>query len=293
MSFWSLAFCFLFLRGPVHAKPDVMRFVVAPAETVAVTVSGAGTPVVIIPGLLGGAFGFRKVAAELDSVEERALIIDPLGTGESSHPHDSDYSMQAQAERVTSVLDSLNITRATVVGHGAGVPIALRLALLRPDMVTGVIAINGSATEKFGSGTLRLALRLGPLLKLWGKQRAQRRVISELHHESADSAWITSEVAAAYTASYQNDFGGMMRVLKSLSNAKEPWPLLPRLQELRVPVLLLVGTGARKPGVKAEDLAALQTALPALRVDSLAGVGLWVQEERPDLLVRAIRSMKQ
>jgi pimeloyl-ACP methyl ester carboxylesterase len=140
---------------------------------------------------------------------------------------------------------------------------------------------------------LRLALRLGPLLKLWGKQRAQNRVISELHKESADTAWITSDVVSAYTASYKTDFGGMMRVLKAVSTAKEPWPLLPRLQEVRVPVLLLVSTGARKPGVKAEDVATLQAAMPAIRVDSLAGVGLWVQEERPDLLVRAIRSMQQ
>lgn len=268
-----------------------MRVVVAPAETLAVTVSGAGTPVVIIPGLLGGAFGFRKVVAEMSAAHERVLIIDPLGTGESSHPRDANYSMQAQAERVASVMDSLNIPSAAIVGHGAGVPIALRLALMRPAMATSILALNGNASEKFGSGPLRLALKLGPLLKLWGKQRAQNRVVTELHEESADSAWITSDVVTSYTAAYRNDFGGMMRVLKAVSNAREPWPLLPRLSELHVPVMLMVGTGASKPGVKPEDMVAMHAAMPAMRVDTITGVGLWVQEERPDAVVRAIRSL--
>lgn len=291
MTFLALVMLFLLNRAP-HPAATVMRVMVAPAETLAVTATGTGSPIVIIPGLLGGAFAFRKVTAELDSTHERVLIVDPLGTGGSSHPRDANYSMQSQAERVASVLDSLGIKHAALVGHGAGVPIALRLALLRPELVSSMVSVNGNATEKFGSGPLRIALKLGPLLKLLGKTRATNHVIAELHQESADSAWITNDVVAVYTAPYKTDFGAMMRVLKSLSNSHEPWPLLPRLKDLHMPVLMLVGTGATKPGVKAEDLAAMRVALPAMRVDSLAGVGLWVQEERPDLLVRAIRSMR-
>jgi pimeloyl-ACP methyl ester carboxylesterase len=268
----------------------VVRVVVAPAETMSVTTSGAGTPIVIIPGMLGGAYGFRKVTAVLTEHHDRVLIIDPLGTGGSSHPSAADYSMAAQAQRVAAVLDSLGIAHALVVGHAAGAPIALRLALLRPHVVSGVISINGSASEKFSSGGLKLALRLAPILKLFGAQhRAQQHVISGLRDSSADPAWVTDDVVAAYTAPYKADFDATLRVLKAVAHATEPWPLLSRLHEVRVPVLLVLGTGAPKGALKSDEIAAMKKALPAMRIDSITSAGAFPQEEKPDLLVQAIK----
>lgn len=39
----------------------VRRMAVAPAETLTVTIAGAGTPVVLVPGLFGAAYGFRHI----------------------------------------------------------------------------------------------------------------------------------------------------------------------------------------------------------------------------------------
>ena len=40
--------------------------VLTPVESVQVTVTGAGEPVVLIPGLFGSAFGFRRAARRWD-----------------------------------------------------------------------------------------------------------------------------------------------------------------------------------------------------------------------------------
>ena len=292
MTLFTVLVAFL-LNGSATSEATTTHVVVAPAETLAVTMSGTGSPIVIIPGLLGGAYGFRKVVPQLDALHDRVIIIDPLGTGGSSRPRDADYSMQAQAARVAAALDSLHIHRALIVGQAAGVPIAFRLGLLRPEQVSGIVAVNGSASEKFSSGGLRMALRLAPIIKLFGgEKRAQNKVVNGLRESSADPSWVTNDVVNAYTAPYKQDFTTTLRVLSAVSSAKEPFVLLPRLHELHMPLLLVLGEGAEKPAVKADELAAMRTAMPAMRVQAFANVGHFIQEERPDLLVQAVNSLQ-
>ncbi len=290
--FTALLLCLLHSAPPVPSA-TVVRVVVAPAETLSVSSTGAGTPIVIIPGMLGGAYGFRKVAAELNAQHDRVIIVDPLGTGGSSRPPDANSSMEAQAARVAAVLDSLNVGRALVVGHAAGAPIALRLALLRPQLVRGVVLVNGSASEKFSSGGLKMALKLSPILKLFGARgRAQQHVVSGLRDSSVDPSWVTDEVVAAYTAPYKDDFDATLGVLKAVAYSTEPWPLLSRLHQVQAPVLLVLGTGAPKGALKPDEVAAMHKALPTMRVDSLRDAGAFPQEEKPAQLVQAIKSLR-
>src|SRR2546430_10538280 len=74
----------------------------APAESLWVTVEGAGDPVVLIPGLFGSAFGYRRVLPGLVDAGYRTIVIEPLGIGTSARPEHADYSLTAQADRVAS-----------------------------------------------------------------------------------------------------------------------------------------------------------------------------------------------
>jgi pimeloyl-ACP methyl ester carboxylesterase len=292
MSLLFSLFVALLHRAPADPALTVMHVVVAPAETLAVTTTGTGTPVVIIPGLLGGAFGFRKVTAQMNALHERVIIVDPLGTGGSSRPRDANYSMQAQAVRVAAALDSIGVRHAVIVGQAAGVPVAFRLALHRPDLVKSILAIGGDTGEKFSAGGLRMAVRLAPIIKLFGgEKKAKTHVVNGLRSASADSSWITTDVVAAYTAPYKQDFSTTLRILKNVMTAPEPWPLTPRLTGVRVPVVLLDPLAGEKRAIKPDELAAMKTAMPQMRVEALPNVGHFVQEERPDLVVAAIRKL--
>src|SRR6266571_4256316 len=79
----------------------------APAESLWVTVEGAGDPVVLIPGLFGSAFGYRRVLPGLVDAGYRTIVIEPLGIGSSARPEHADYSLTAQADRVAAALDRL------------------------------------------------------------------------------------------------------------------------------------------------------------------------------------------
>src|SRR2546426_1510347 len=63
---------------------------VAPTESLSVETAGRGAPVVLIPGLFGSAFGFRKLVPLLVGAGYRTIVIEPLGVGASARPERSE-----------------------------------------------------------------------------------------------------------------------------------------------------------------------------------------------------------
>lgn len=281
------------LRVARDIEPRTERIVVAPAETLAVTIRGSGDPVLIVPGLLGSAFGFRHVIPELVADSLQSITIDPLGTGGSSRPRDADYSLESQASRVAAAADSLGLRGAFILTHSVGASIAYRLAIQRPDLVAGIVSINGGPAERAGTPGLRLALRFAPLARLFGGRDMLRgKVKSGLRDSSADDSWVTEEVVDQYAAPYQEDPGDALRTMREIASAEEPEALEPRLERITVPVLLLVGDGTETDVVDADEIATLVDRLPALHVDTVPDAGQYIQEERPDRVVAAIRELR-
>jgi pimeloyl-ACP methyl ester carboxylesterase len=257
-------------------------------ELIAVREWGQGEPVIIVPGLLGSAFGFRKVVPELVANGHRVIIIDPLGTGSSTAPERADYSLTAQAARIAAVADTLGITQAVFVCHAIGASICYRLALARPAMVTHIISVNGGPAERMATAGLGLALRVAPLLKLFGAEGIVKgKVRDGLKKSSADSLWVTDEVVAGYTAHYRDGLGPVIRTLKRMSSASEPDSLRHRLPEIQTPVTLLLGCDAKTAPLHEVEIDALR-ALPMLTIDSVEGAGQYIQEEQPGAIVDAI-----
>src|SRR3989442_272760 len=115
----------------------------SPAESVAVTVTGTGDPLVLLPGLFGSAFGFRTLIPLLTDAGYRAIVVEPLGIGSSARPAHADYSLTAQADRIAAALDRLSVRRAIVVAHSLGASMAFRLAYRRPDLLAGIVSLDG------------------------------------------------------------------------------------------------------------------------------------------------------
>ena len=112
----------LALLGP--SDTAVVRDIpVSQGEVLRTTSFGSGRPVVLIPGLFGAAFGYRKIVGPLVEQGYRAIVIEPLGFGWSSHPRRANYSLSAQTARVAAVLDSLEIRKALIVAHSTGGPL--------------------------------------------------------------------------------------------------------------------------------------------------------------------------
>ena len=265
---------------------------VAAAESLQVTVAGSGAPVVLLPGLFGSAYGYRKLVIALGDAGYQGIVIEPLGVGESARPARADYSLVAQADRVARVLDSLGVRDAVVVGHALGAAIAYRLAYRRGDLVRGIVSIEGGPAEAATTPGFRRAMELAPWIKLFGGMKLIRKKIrGSLTASSGDSSWVTDEVIEGYTAGPARNLDAALRAYLAMAGAREPERLLPNLPSIRCPVLLLIGAVPHTERPKARDIADLSRRLARFAVDTVAGVGHFVHEERPGAVIDAIRRM--
>src|SRR2546423_9520425 len=226
---------------------------VGPAESLSVETAGRGDPVVLIPGLFGSAFGFRKLVPLLTAAGYRVVVVEPLGIGSSSRPRKANYSLTAQAGRIAAVLDSLRVRGVLLVADSIGGSEASRLASHRPDLVRGLVSIEGGPTESALTPAFKRALRFAPWIKLFGGIRVIRRKIRGLLIDSSgDSTWVTDDVVQGYTAGAARDLDATLRAYLAMGDSREPEKLAPHLAEVRCPVRLIVG-GARHDGDRGDQ----------------------------------------
>jgi pimeloyl-ACP methyl ester carboxylesterase len=128
---------------------------VAPAETLAVSVTGTGPVIVLLSGPIGSAYTWRHVIPALAAAGYQIVTIDPLGMGRSGRPRHADYTLEAQAERVRATLDTLQVASAVFAAHGVSGSIAMRLALGHPSRVAALVSIEGGPAERAGSPSIK------------------------------------------------------------------------------------------------------------------------------------------
>ena len=267
--------------------------VVAPAETVHVEVwPGTGKTVAVIPGLFGASFTFRKVVPLLAAQGFRPIVIEPLGTGFSSRPLKADYSLSAQSHRIAAVLDSLSSGPVLVLAHSLGAAIAFRLAIERPDLVRGIVSLEGGPTEEATTPTFRSAMRFVPWIKLLGGiSLVRRKIRGMLLDSSGDQSWVTDGIVLGYTLGEARDLNATLRTFLAMSRAREPAKLAPRLGDIACPVTLVVGTAHHDGDVPPEEVALMSHSIQAFEVDSQRGAGHYLQEERPAAVVSAVERL--
>lgn len=260
------------------------------AEVLHVESTGTGDAVVVVPGLFGTTFGFRKIVGPIAATGRRVIVIEPLGIGASSRPPSADYSLEAQARRVGTVLDSLHVTSATFLAHSVGSSIVLRLALARPALVRGIVSIEGGAAESAGTVGLRRALSLAGFLGHFGLQgMVVGKMRSKFKDASGDPSWITDPVMAGYMAPLKDEYKAAIAAYKAMASAPEGQALAPRLTRIRCPVELLVGSAVHDGAIGAAELSVMRARISGLTVVPVSGAGHWIQEERPQAVIDAVR----
>ena len=265
-----------------------------PGETVRTTIIGSGRPVVLIPGVIGSAFAFRKVIPPLAEAGFQVIVVEPLGIGGSGRPSKADYSLTAQADRIAAVLDTLGVSHALIVAHSLSVSMALRLTCRRPDLVSGLLADNGGPVEMAATASIRKAAKYAWIIKIFaGSGRIRKEIHKGLIETAGDTSWITPEVIDNYAAGRAGDLGAVLDVMKGFARAEEPERLAPRLSEITVPVRLLVGGAPNGSGINKDDELIMRNGIPSMVVDSVPGSGLHIHEEQPEIVVRAILGMEE
>ena len=247
-------------------------------DSAVVTVAGNGpTTYVLISGLVGGVAGFRRLQAPLVEQGNRVIVIDPYRMAVDS----ADVTFAGLARLVDAVLAEYDVDSARVVGHAHGAGVALRLAANAPNRVAALYLLDAGALEENRTKLFSSSLRLAPLIARLpgGRGLVRRRYIRGLRQNAGRQEWLDSATQRAYTEPVLDHLSQVVAMAGRLSRAREPESRLTLIPRIRVPVTVLIG-GVPHPtepdSVQLEVLAALGS---LLRIERLAGVGHFPQEE--------------
>jgi pimeloyl-ACP methyl ester carboxylesterase len=285
---------FALLTAPIDSVV-VHNIEVAEGETLRITSIGTGRPVVLIPGVLGAAFGYRKITAPLVGRGYRTIVIEPLGYGWSSHPKNADYSFTAQTKRIAQALDRLGIKQALFVAQSSSAGIAFRLTLARPDLVRGLLSIDGGPVESPATPGMKKAFKFGGFAAKLAMDESKLRhdVRKEIIRNSGDTTWVTDAVIRNYTAGQAADLDGSIDAFHRMAKSTERESLVDRLHQCAVPVRLLVGTKRHPSEVTDGQRELLEEKIRDFTIESVRGAGQFIQEEQPAAVLAAMSRLEQ
>ena len=106
---------------------------------------GEGRPVVLLHGLASTCRIWDLVAPIL-ARDFSVIAIDQRGHGDSGKPEQG-YDFTTVAGDVASLLAGRDIKRPVLVGHSWGADVALELAVTRPDLLEGVVFVDGGTID--------------------------------------------------------------------------------------------------------------------------------------------------
>ena len=213
----------------------------------------------------------------------------PLGGSNSLQ-----MSLPGMAKAIGELLDTLGAKPALVVGHSAGVAIAVRMALDGNASPERILSINGALQPLGGLAgqvflpvaKLMSALPFVPSLFSW--QAAQPSVLQKLMDSTGSK--LDAEGMALYGQLVSNP-GHAAGALGMMANWDLP-QLAIDLPRLKTPLSLMVGSNDQTvPPRQAARLVALwpaASAAPQPQLTTLPGLGHLAHEERPDLVVSHI-----
>ncbi len=256
------------------------RFVQAGGLSWHVQEMGQGPTLLLLHGTGASTHSWRDLLPLL-ARDFHVVAPDLPGHGFTEAPERDRLSLPAMARGLTALLGKLGVEPEGIVGHSAGVAIAMQMVLTGAVAPSCLISLNGAllpfkgvASQLFPSVARLLVLHpLVPRLFAWraGSTEAVTQLLEGMG----------SRLDARGQDLYQRLFSNRVHVASTLGMMAN-WDLeaLGRsFGRLDLPVLLVVGAGDR--AVPPSDARAVAQRLPDARIETLPGAGHLVHEEKP------------
>lgn len=242
-------------------------------------VAGSGPAVVLLHGLLGYSFCWRR---NIDALARHFTVyaLDMPGMGYSSCPPSYDGSFMSAAATVAQFCSALGIRRTSLVGHSFGGPVAIVCAARYPGLVSSMCLIApANPFSRHAQLQVRLArYRVGQFLLETGFRFPRAFGGFLLRHRLyAHAANVDEHTINGYAG--VNGRAEAMRAVKTTLSAWDMNSVRASFKDVHQPVLLI--WGARDKVVPVYSAAPLAEALHA-RLEVLDDGAHMVNEETPD-----------
>eukprot|EP00096_Caligus_rogercresseyi_P015053 TRINITY_DN7506_c0_g1_i1.p1 TRINITY_DN7506_c0_g1~~TRINITY_DN7506_c0_g1_i1.p1 ORF type:complete len:306 (+),score=51.69 TRINITY_DN7506_c0_g1_i1:114-1031(+) len=251
--------------------------------------SAVGSPIIIAHGMLGSSKNWTSLAKRINQETGRRIIsIDARNHGES--PHTDSISYVEMTQDLEDLIQTLDIPKASIIGHSMGGRTAMGLALTRPQLLDkllvvdvspvtsseSVVAISGM--KQYFQGLLQVQLPEGS----HNMAEVRKSVDAQLEPFVSDPglrAWLAMNL-------YQRPDGlpGWRINIEAIAQGFErDLAFFPReWSRLQTDVPTLFVGGGKSEYIRREDHDAIKTQFRGSDIVYVPGAGHWVHAERPN-----------
>lgn len=254
---------------------------------------GRGRPVLLLHGNPTWSYAYRHVIGELRG-EARLIAPDYPGFGLSDHPPGYGYTPVEHARWVELLIERLDLHGIVLVVQDWGGPIGLSIAVRRPERIAGVVVLNTWCWRPdvpMRLFSMAMGSRgLGRYLTIKRNLFVRKLIPAGIVHKEK----LTPEVMDAYQAPFRMEAARTgvwvfpRAITKSADWVHDTEARLGVLREKPAAILW----PARDPAFgKARYLARWRAVFPKAKVETVADAGHYIQEDRPDRVSAAIRTV--
>jgi pimeloyl-ACP methyl ester carboxylesterase len=212
--------------------------------------------------------------------KHRALLVDLPGHGQSEKPEVA-YTEERFARAIDAVMRDAGVTRAVLVGHSMGAPVALTFLRLFPAEAKALVLVDGYVPEapKDDAERAQQKARLEPVVRSFKEpnyRETQRKMIEGMF-SAKTTPELREEIRTKMGATPQHVMASAMEGMLTLE--------APKAGECSLPVMAIMRAAQAPPEFEAR----LRATFPNLRkYEVWEGSGHFLMMESPERFNRAL-----
>jgi esterase len=255
---------------------------------------GYGPPLVILHGLYGSSDNWGTIAKKLGDTYT-VYLPDQRNHGQSPHSDIHDYD--SMRDDLYELVNDLAIKKFFLAGHSMGGKTAISFALKWPEMLNGLLIADISPFTYESNGhsahsqhiTILNAILSSDLKKISSRDEADSLLKKKIPDES-----IRSLILKNLQRIHGNTFSWKMNAESLLNNLDKIMSGIKRKTDFSqqisgFPVIFL--KGGESDYISKEDFRDILKVFPAADIIEVPGAGHWIQVDKPDEVVKNIRSL--
>ena len=213
--------------------------------------------------------------------KRRALLVDLPGHGQSGKPEVA-YTQERFARAIDAVMRDAGVTRAVLVGHSMGGPVAITFLRLFPARTKALVLVDAymPETPKDDAERARQKAQMEPFLRSFGEpnyKETVRKMIEGMFSAKTTPAQ-REEIRTKMMATPQHVLASAIQDMFAIEAPKDG-------ETYGLPVMAIMRAAQVRPGFEAR----LRTVFPDLRkYESWEGSGHFLMMESPDRFNRAL-----
>ncbi len=244
------------------------------------TLKGEGEAVILMHGMFGSYSNLGMVSRYLAD-HYHTISVDLRNHGDS--PHTSTMSYPAMAEDVLTLMDSLGLDRACLLGHSMGGKVAMQMALTYPERVAKLVVADISPVH-YGARHDEVLDGLKALDEASIKSRNQaREILESFVSEPGVSSFLLKNVYRLENG----EFDLKINLAAIFASYFDELTLPPTGQPFHGPVLFVKGENS--PYIQDSHKEEILHLFPKATLKILAKTGHWLHAERPEAFNHIVR----